>query len=338
MAQGWGRREAMRPWLEGRFSAAEQNFAQMRRAAPFLESNVLLWEADYEIERARFGRATELIDDGKKHGPWQNYELLEGRQAKLFLAVGQFAEAQKAALGKRKWDGKDAGKLRLASVIDFVTLGEVALARGDFGAAIAVLEKARSMSGKASSLYGPEWVRASNDIAIADIGLSSAQAASEVETSALASAEREWGAGSIPALDSLDALGVVQISQGEFQDAQDSLLRSRKWREELYGTNHPKVADSYIHCALFCAAQGQRDDAVRLLERGLQIQKAISAGPNGRWALDLLVGAEIYAKAGRNNDATECYASAIPILERELGPDAPRLKDARKRYDELRNR
>ena len=151
-------------------------------------------------------------------------------------------------------------------------------------------------------------------------------------------AEREWGAGSIPALDSLDALGLVQISQGEFQGAQDSLLRSRKWREELYGPDHPKVADSYIHCALFCAAQGQPDDAVRLLERGLQIQKAISAGPNGRWALAMLTGAEIYAKAGRLDKATECYESAIPVLERELGADAPRLEIARKRYDDLRKR
>jgi len=338
MAQSFDRRDAWRPWLEGRFSAAEQNFAQMRRAAPFLESNVLLWEADYEIERARFGRATELIDDGKKHGPWQNYELFEGRQAKLFLAIGRFAEAQKAALGKSKWDGKDAKKLRLASVIDFVTLGEVALARGDFGAAIAVLEKARGMSGKTSSLYGPEWVRASNDIAIADVALGSLQAAPEVATSALSAAEREWGTGSIPAMDSLDALGLVQISQGEFQSAENSLTRSRSWREATYGYSHPKTAESFIHAALLHAAQDQPGDAVRFLERGLEIQKAIAAGPNGRWALALLVGAEIYVKAGRTGDAVTCYESAIPVLEPELGPDAPRLKDARKRYDELRNR
>jgi hypothetical protein len=49
-----------------------------------------------------------------------------------------------------------------------------------------------------------------------------------------------------------------------------------------------------------------------------------------------LTGAEIYAKAGQIREADSCYESALPILEPELGPDAPRLKAARQRYNELR--
>jgi len=336
MAQGIGRGEAWRPWLEGRFSDAEQNFAQMRRASPVFESSVVLWQADYEIERARYSRAASLIDFGKRRLEWQSANRFQGRQAKLLLAVGQFAEAQKAVLGKSKWDGKDVGRLRLDSVIDFVTLGEVALAKGGLEGAIAALEKARRMSGKASSLYGPEWVRANDDIAIADLGLGSLQAASEAASAALSAAAHEWGTGSIPAMDSLDALGLVQISQGAFPSAEESLARALAWREGTYGTYHPKTADSYIHTALLCCARDQYGDAVRLLERALQIQKATSIGPNGRWALALLTGAEIYAKAGQIREADSCYESALPILEPELGPDAPRLKAARQRYNELR--
>ncbi|MGO9010564.1 MAG: tetratricopeptide repeat protein [Bryobacteraceae bacterium] len=335
MAQVFSRRDTEQPWLEGKFADAEQNFARMHGVGGWSLPYVFVYEAEYEIERARYGHAAALLEDAKRSGLWGSHELPERWQARLLLTVGRFAEAEKAALEGHRWDGRDVKKLKVEWVTDLVTLGEIALARGNCATAASILERARDWAKETSKL---DRIRAIDDIAAVDLALGSVQAASEVATSALSAAEREWGTASIPAMDSLDTFGLVQISQGAFQDARDSLLRSRKWREELYGTNHPKVADSYIHCALFCAAQGQRDDAVRLLERGLQIQKANSAGPNGRWALALLVGAEIYVKAGRTDEATECYTSAIPILERELGPDAPRLKDARMRYDELRNR
>jgi tetratricopeptide (TPR) repeat protein len=333
LAQGWGRREARQPWLTGRFAEAEQEFAQRQKIDP--RPHLFLWEADYEIERARYGRAAALIKDAKKYGTSDSDGLPEKRQARLLLAVGQFLEAQKEALAGRKWDGKDVTKLRVSSVIDLVTLGEIALARGDFAKAIPILEKARNGSKNVSALFGDEWIRANDDIAVADIGLGSTGAAILVSALALSAAEREWGADSIPATDSRDALGLAQISQGDFKNAEMSLNLSRSRREALYGDN-PKTAESYIHAALLCSAQDQLGNAVRLLERGLEIQKAIAAGPNGRWALALLAGAEIYTKAGRKAEATDCYASAIPVLERELGPDAPRLEIARKHYNELR--
>jgi tetratricopeptide (TPR) repeat protein len=333
LAQGWGRRESRQPWLTGRFAEAERKFAQMQSVMP--GALLYLWEADYEIERARYGRAAAFIKDAKKYGTSDDDGLPEKRQARLLLAGGQFLAAQKEALAGRKWDGKDVTKLKVSSVMDLVTLGEVALAKGDLAMAISIFEKAGDRSKNASSVFGDEWIRANDDIAIADIGLGSAGAAFQASTLALAAAEREWGADSIPATDSRDALGLAQISQGDFKNAEKSLDISRSRREALYGDN-PKTAESYIHAALLCSAQDQLGDAVRLLERGLKIQKAIGAGPNGRWALALLAGAEIYTKAGRRAEAIDCYANAIPVLERELGPDAPRLEIARKRYNELR--
>jgi tetratricopeptide (TPR) repeat protein len=323
LAQGWGRREARQPWLTGKFAEAEQKFAQMQSVMP--GAVLYLWEADYEIERARYGRAAAFIKDAKKYGTSDDDALPEKRQARLLLAVGQFLAAQKEALAGRKWDGKDVTKLKVSSVMDLVTLGEIALARGDFAVALSILEKARDRSKNVSDLFGDEWIRADDDISIADIGLGSTGAAIQVSALALSAAEREWGTDSIPATDSRDALGLAQVAQGDFKDAEMSLNISRSRREALYGDN-PKTAESYIHAALLCSAQNQLGDAVRLLERGLEIQKAVGAGPNGRWALALLAG------------AADCYTSAIPVLERELGPDAPRLGIARKRYNELRGR
>lgn len=334
LAQGWGRREAMRPWLQGDFSEAERQFALMRRTVP-TGPDMLAWEAEFEIERARFGLAAACINQAKRMGMTGTAELLERRQARLLLSVGQFAEAYQVALEGHRWDGKDVRKLKVSSAMDLLTLGEVALARGDFSKAIAVLERARDRAKNTSSLFGLEWLRAQNGIAIANINLGSIRVASQVAHLALSAAEREWGASSVPAMDVLDTIGLIQLSESDYRNAGISLARSREWREASYGTSHPKVAESYTHAALLSAAQGENAIALRLVARALAIEKALAVGPNGRWAMALLSGTEVFTKAGEADEARACYESAIPVLERELGSDAPRLESARKRASEL---
>jgi tetratricopeptide (TPR) repeat protein len=299
---------------------------------------MLLWEAEFDIELARFSEAAALINEAKKTGTSDSNGLPERRLAKLFFSVGRFSEAQKLALEGSRWDGRDVAKLKLASAMDLVTLGEIALAKGDYATAISILEKAKGKAKNVSSLDGLEWIKANNDIAIANIGMGLIPAALQAANMALAAAEHEWGADSVPAIDSLDTLGLVQISQSDFNHAEDSLTRSRARRETLYRMDHPKVADSYIHAAFLHTAQGQTSEALDLIQHGLGIEKSLAIVPNGRWALALLAGAEIYAKTGKTDEATTCYASAILVLERELGPNSPRLEIARRRYDELRAR
>ena len=345
LAQGWGRREAMRPWLQGRFSEAEQKFTQMSRVVPTASdipmrpavSSVpvlLLWRAEFEIERARFGPAAALIREVQKAGTSDTLGLPERRLARLYLSIGRFAEAKKLAMEQLRWDGRDIAKLKVASAMDLVTLGEIALHRGDTGMAISILEKARDKAKNASEVYGDEWIRAQIDIALAEISLGSIQSAAEVAAVTRLAAQRQWGANSIPAMDALDTLGLVQLAQSCFKNAEESLTFSRSWRQAVYQAAHPKIAASYLHAALLSAAQGRMDDA-GMVQRGLEIEKTVGIAPNGAWALALLAGAEIYAKAGKTGDATSCYASAIPILERQLGADAPRLEQARKRYASL---
>ena len=249
--------------------------------------------------------------------------------------MGRLAEAKKLAMGQLRWDGKDIAKLKVASAMDLVTLGEIALHRGDTGMAISILEKARDKAKNASEVYGDEWIRAQIDIALAEISLGSIQSAAEVAAATGLAAQRQWGANSIPAMDALDTLGLVQVAQSDFKNAEESLTFSRSWRQVIYQADHPKIAASYLHAALLSAAQGRMDDAMGMVHRGLEIEKTVGIAPNGAWALALLAGAEIYAKAGKTGDATSCYASAIPILERQLGADAPRLEQARKRYASL---
>ena len=336
LGQGWGRREAMRPWLQGRFFEAEQQFAQKRRGIPAFPQ-LYLWEAEFEIERARFGQAAALIHEAKSLRTPDTDGLPERRQARLLVSVGQFAQAYEVALEGRRWDGRDVQKLKVSSATDLVTLGEVTLARGGFADAIAILEQARDRAKNASSLDGLEWIRAQDGIAAANISLGSIQVASQVAHVAFSAAAREWGANSVPAMDLLDTIGLIQVSESDFKNAEVSLAQSRAWRETTYGPDHPKVAESYMHAALLSAAQNQTADALRLVTHGLHIEQALAVAPapNGRFALLLLSGAEIFATIGQAGQARTCYESAIPVLERELGPDAPRLASARKRLGEL---
>ncbi len=324
----------MRPWAQGRFAEAEQEFARMKDTLPQMPQ-LLLWEADFNIERARFGVAASLINEAKRIGTPDTADLADKRLARLFLCIGRFAEAQKIAMGGRQWDGRDIRRLKVSSAAHLVTLGEVFLARGSFLQALTILEKARDRAKNVSSLDGLEWIRAQNDIAVANLGLGSVQAASQVVSLALSEAEREWGAGSLPAVDTLDATGCVRLAESKFQAAEVLFSRSRASRAALYGAEHPKLADSYMHAALLSAAQRDYAGAVRLADRSLEIEEVFTVGPNGRLALALLSEAEILAKAGQLGEAKTCYERAIPVLERELGTDAPRLESSRRRLADL---
>lgn len=325
----------MRPWLEGRFVEAEQHFTQFRQVMWVTGQFRFLWEADFNIELARFGRAASLIGEAKRVTGRDPEDATDRRLARLYCSTGRFAEAWNVALEGRQWDGRDVLKLKVSSPMLLQTLGEVLLARGEFATAVAVLEKARAKAKNVSAEYGFEWVRAQNGIAIANLGLGSVQAASEVATLALSEAEREWGPASIPAMDVADTIGLIRLSQSGLDEAEASLSRSRKRREEMYGPDHPKVGESYRHAALLSAARKDTAGAVLMMSHGLDIERALAMEPHGRWALALLSGAELFGRAGRVEDAARLYEVAIPVLERELGQAAPRLVNARERQSAL---
>jgi tetratricopeptide (TPR) repeat protein len=199
-----------------------------------------------------------------------------------------------------------------------------------------VFEKARDRAEKPDSGFGFEWLQAENGIALANLGLGRVEEASQVADRTLAAAVREWGMASIPATDTLDVLGLVRLAHSRLAEAEAALSQSRARRERIFGKNHPRVAASYLHAALLSLARADNASALRSVRRALNIERELAvAGPNGRWAMTLLAGAEILAKVGQIGDAKECYENAIPVLEQELGPHVPRLEEARKRYAAL---
>jgi hypothetical protein len=337
-AQGWGYREAMLPWVQGRFLDAEKNFGRMGPVmAPPMTEIFLAWEADFEIERGRYGLAASLLRDAKYgRGPDYSPDTLQKRLARLYLSAGQFAEAERTALYGRRWDGKDIRKLESKATMNLVTLGEIYLARGNDDLAAGLLSEAAKHAKKNWSLDALEWIRAQNDLAAVSLRRGQVGVAEETAEQALATAIHEWGAQSIPAMDALDTMGVVRIAESKFDDAATALSQSRVFRESLYGARHPKVADSYLHAALLHAAQHDQEAAVQFALRSLEVQKASSAGgPNGRLALAQVAAGDVFAAAARADYAMESYKNAIPVLEAELGQNAPTVETARKKCQDL---
>jgi len=329
----------MLPWVQGRFSEAEQNFNRMRPiVAPAMGETFFAWEAEFEIERGRFGAAASLLRQAKaaRTADSQPFEMIEKRLARLYWSNGQYSQAEKLALGGRKWDGRDIQKLKIKTPMMLVTIGEVYLARGQNAEADGIFADACRYAKKDWSLDALEWVRARNDSAIANLETGQVAQARESADQALATASHEWGPSSIPAIDALDTIGLVHIAESKLQEAEAALSQSRALRETIYGSVHPKVADSYLHAALLSVAQHANDAAAQFASRSLQIQKAASVGgPNGRWALTMVAAAAVLVAAGHVDEARECYRQGLPVLEQELGRDSPAAEGARKRYKSL---
>ena len=137
-------------------------------------------------------------------------------------------------------------------------------------------------------------------------------------------------------MDSLDAVGLVMLSQSKFGDAKNAIeqvLQARGLRPE-----HLKVAESYMHSALLHAAEHDFTAALELGNHGLELAQRILGGQNGKSALALIAVAGLYAQAGRADEARERYKNAIPVLEHSFGDRAPIVEQTRQKYLSLSNR
>ena len=321
--------EAHRACLQGRFADAELMYSQIQRAEP-LRKITLHMAADCVIEKGNYALAAEILRNSE-----DDSLRVRRRMARLNLEIGKYATARKLALEGLKWGGSDAKKLRLSSDSAYANVGEYYLARGDYQIAITALAKAlKRGSGDRLDSYGV-WNRAQVLAAMAYLGLGQPEDAKKAAVATLEAAEGIWGAGSIPALNAADALGLSELALGHLPEAAEAVGQALQGRREIYGVEHPKVVASFLHGALVHARLGRKDDALKFLDKALQVERSLAVAPNGRWAMELLDAAEIYTLCGKPEEALTCLRNALPVLEPALGADAPRLAEARQRLSRL---
>jgi len=97
-----------------------------------------------------------------------------------------------------------------------------------------------------------------------------------------------------------DTSALVQLSESKVQGCRNVTLTIACVAGGSVRNAAPKVAASYLHASLLSAGQMDSDGALRLMRRGLEIEKSLGvSGPNGRWALAVLSGAELFSQTGQ---------------------------------------
>jgi tetratricopeptide (TPR) repeat protein len=195
--------------------------------------------------------------------------------------------------------------------------------------AAAIFEKAAQRAKRTPDPDLDEWIRAVNGLARCSLATGSPADALAFGERALEIADKRWGRGSIPALDTLDTLGMVDLAQSKLDDAERLFGQILKAREAMYGPEHVKVAESYMHAALCRSAKRDHAGAIEFGTRALDMYQHIFGGTNAHAVLALVPMAKTYAAAGRAEDAKKCLVNAASGVERIFGP-VPVLEEIRK--------
>ena len=148
---------------------------------------------------------------------------------------------------------------------------------------------------------------------------------------AVAAIERLGGPRSYELRLPLKQLGEAQTAAGEARAAVETLLRVRALEEELFGTrDHREVAggDLLLARALLArGAPGDRDEARRRLDEGLDIFARVSPGDLLR-GQSLLESGRLALAEGHPERAQADLAAALPVLAAKRGPEHPEVREA----------
>jgi len=133
-------------------------------------------------------------------------------------------------------------------------------------------------------------------------------AASVRRTSPEAAAARRPSAGYLHTLTFLQARGGLRTAQGRFSEALDDLRTAgRGWRE--LGVSHPAIASWRTDAAAAHAALGHQEEAASLAAEQLALARRVGT------PITLGVALRAYAAAAARDQAEECLAEAVRLLE-----------------------
>jgi tetratricopeptide (TPR) repeat protein len=146
-----------------------------------------------------------------------------------------------------------------------------------------------------------------------------ADARARVENT-LAYAERTLGPS--PATGSTrDLLGRALVSQGKLEDARAVLERAVAERAQVFGDDHPDVANGLDNLAIVYRREGKLDDAARLEQRGLSIRIAAFGPTHPDVAKSYNNLGLLTHEQGDLDGAVAYFSKARAIWDQVYGPD-----------------
>ena len=133
----------------------------------------------------------------------------------------------------------------------------------------------------------------------------------------------------------LNNLGVLLSEMGKTEDAKEIYGQALKLQEEIYGLEHPQVAQTLNNLALLYFQTTSYEKALILYTRSLEIMEKLGKTEHTGFATTLNNLAGVHVQKGRNEKALDFYTRALEIRERILGPDHPEVAKTLNNLGEL---
>ena len=145
---------------------------------------------------------------------------------------------------------------------------------------------------------------------------------------ALRLAENRCGAWSIETASALNALGMTYKYWGRFDDGRRVYERALAIVERAFGEEHEDVASLHHNLGGLEHARREFTAAEPHARRSVELRRALRGPEDVTTAEDEAAWAPILKGLGRVDEAEALLRHALPILERELGPDHPEVAGA----------
>ncbi|HEY6325170.1 MAG TPA: FxSxx-COOH system tetratricopeptide repeat protein, partial [Candidatus Cybelea sp.] len=150
-------------------------------------------------------------------------------------------------------------------------------------------------------------------------------AAEQLQSMALAIAEKTFGPESSQAASGVDSLAVIYWRQGRYADAEARFAKALAILEKTRGPDHLDVATCLNDVGMVYFEQGRYTEAQPLLERALAIREKELGPDHYGVALVLNNLANLHCVQGHNLEGERLQIRTLEINEKALGPDHPRV-------------
>jgi hypothetical protein len=134
---------------------------------------------------------------------------------------------------------------------------------------------------------------------------------------------RQFGSGSLEAVQALHALGAMMHMQQKESNAErlhrraDAIQASAAEGPIRFGAEHmtSDAVSSMVSLAAMHSSRGHHDDAIRLNQRALELEEAAAGRTSRTLAPILLSLANSFEDAGRHYEAQNCRQRAADLLD-----------------------
>ncbi len=219
------------------------------------------------------------------------------------------------AVAERLAGGKPNGDVAMV----LGNLGSLSMARGDYGEARALRERALAMR---EALFGRENVEVATDLSnLAQIAYRQKRHAEALTLfeECLALRQRLLGSAHSAVMQTRSSMAVVLRDLGRLDEAAAHLTEVAAAEETLYGENNAQRAATLNNLGDVRMAQGRLDEAEQLLQRALAIRRAAFGPDHTSCATSLGNLAMVQLQRGAQEDARASFAEALRIRRAALG-------------------